>query len=53
MARVRELEADDVETCAYCSHPVDHHGTTEVGCADCSCGFEPDFHDPDPPWGYV
>lgn len=38
------------DVCVYCSHPVDHHGTTQVGCRDCSCGYESDWH-PDPPRG--
>jgi hypothetical protein len=49
MARVRELEAEP-ESCVYCSHPVDDHGTTEIGCSRCGCGHDPDFH-PDPPRG--
>lgn len=41
---------DTEEVCVYCQHPTDHHGTTEVGCADCGCGHDPDFH-PEPPRG--
>jgi hypothetical protein len=41
----------DVEVCAYCYHPVDVHGTTELGCAQCACGMEPDYFHPDPPRG--
>lgn len=45
---------EDVELCGWCLHPIDDHGTTEIGCAQCACGHEPDFH-PEPdrpePWG--
>lgn len=40
----------DPDICAFCLHPIDHHGTTQVGCADCHCGYDSDFH-PDPPRG--
>lgn len=40
----------ETDECCYCGHSVEIHGTEQIGCRDCGCGMEPDWH-PDPPRG--